>query len=289
MSSVSPTILITGANGFLGSHLFPKLSQKYSTMGIARKLSENTENLLECDLSDSKSLIDILNKIKPEIVIHTAACSTLSFCEQNPMDSFLTNVQSTQTIYDWSANQNSYLIFTSTDQVFDGKKSNYKEEDKPNPISEYGKQKLEAEKIVLQNQQNVVLRLPLLIGIGKGVRKGTLHQMVEQIKEGKSLNLFTDEYRTPLSADEVVRVIEFIIENKLKGLYHISGNQRINRYELGLLIAKRFNLPQSKLIATTRKKAGMGNRPKDVSLNNEKLKTVGFFPKSLEEMLAQII
>ncbi len=288
MPKVSPTILITGANGFLGSHLFPKLSNKFSTFGIVRTLNSRNDKLVECNLSHSKSLVDVLNRIKPDIIIHTAACSALSFCEQNPMDSFLTNVQSTQTISDWAANQNSYLIFTSTDQVFDGKKSWYKEEDTPNPISEYGKQKLEAEKIVLQNQQNVVLRLPLLIGIGKGERKGTLHQMVEQIKEGKSLNLFIDEYRTPLSVDEVIRAIEFVIENKLKGLYHISGDQRINRYELGLLIAKRFNLPQSKMIATTQKKVGMGNRPKDVSLRNEKLKKIGFLPKSLEEMLAQI-
>jgi dTDP-4-dehydrorhamnose reductase len=288
LPKVTPTILITGANGFLGSHLFPKLSNKFSTFGIVRKLNSTNDKLNECDLSDSKSLVEILNKIKPEIVIHTAACSALSFCEQNPMDSYLTNVRATQTISDWATIQNSNLIFTSTDQVFDGKKSDYKEEDIPNPISEYGKQKLEAEKIVLQNPENVVLRLPLLIGIGKGERKGTLHQMVEQIKEGKSLNLFTDEYRTPLSADEVVRAIEFVIENKLNGLFHISGDQRINRYELGLLIAKRFNLHQSKLISTTREKAGMENRPRDVSLNNEKLKTAGFYPKSLDEMLSQI-
>lgn len=288
MSIFRPSILITGANGFLGSHLFPIFLKKYQTFGIVRKLSINSENIIECDLSDSKSLVQILDKIKPDIIIHTAACSALSFCEQNPNDSFLTNVQSIQTISDWVANQNSYLIFTSTDQVFDGEKSWYKEEDSPNPISEYGKQKLEAEKIVLQNSENVVLRLPLLIGFGKGERKGTLHQMVEQIKEGKSLNLFTDEYRTPLSADEVVRVIEFVIENNLKGLYHVSGDQRFNRYELGLLIAKKFNLPQSKLTATTRKKAGMGKRPKDVSLSNEKLKIAGFFPKSLDKMLAQI-
>lgn len=283
-----PTILITGANGFLGSHLFPKFSEQYQTIGMVRKLTSETAHLIECDISDLKLLNEVLNRVKPDIIIHTAANSVLSYCEQNPRDSFLSNVQSTQILSEWVSIHDKFLIFTSTDQVYDGGKSWYKEEDIPNPISVYGKQKLEAENIVLQNPENVVLRLPLLLGIGKANRKGILHQMKEQIKEGKSLNLFTDEYRSPLSADEIVRAIEFVIKKSLKGLYHLSSDFKISRYDLGLEIAKRSNLSESKIVATTRKNVGMENRPKDVSLNSEKIKKEGFIPKSLQEMLSQI-
>lgn len=268
----------------MGSQLFDYFLTSFKVSGISRDNSSNTD-FYPCDITDSGKLSELLDKLNPDILIHMAAVSALNACEENPEYSYQVNSLSTKYLSEWAAVNNRKLIFTSTDQVFDGKKSFYTESDGANPLSVYGKQKLEAEEIVLKDKNGLVLRLPLLLGLGKYHRKGIMHGLIQSLQKGEKVNLFTDEYRTPISAFEVCKVIEWCIQKNLSGLYHVAGKERLSRYDLGLLIADIFELDKELIVATTRSEAGMEQRPADLSMSVEKLMNSGYMPVNILQML----
>ena len=150
-------ILITGGSGTLGKELIHKFPKKeiHSTF---RNNKSNEENAVFLDITNQKQLNEKINEIKPEIIIHTAAITNLDWCENNKDETFLTNVSATRFLTELAKKNNSKLIFISTDSVFDGKKGDYREDDSQNAVNVYSESKIEAEKIVNEYSNSLILR-----------------------------------------------------------------------------------------------------------------------------------
>ena len=184
------------------------------------------------------------------------------------------------------------FIYLSTDSVFDGNGQYYKETDKATPINVYGQTKLEGEKVVSGLLCDyVILRLALLYGWSLTSSTSFTEDLFNELSDGKTINAFTDEHRNPLHVLNLCEIIEEIIQNKsITGLFHVAGPQRVNRYEQALKVAEIFNLDQTNIHPiTTNENALSYPRPKDCSLNTEKLRSV-ISTKiwSLEEGLRQM-
>ena len=121
----------------------------------------------------------------------------------------------------------------------------------PNPLGEYGRQKLESEKRVLSvtDENLAVLRVTLLNGNSPLGIRSQHEKILRALMSGKKLTLFDDEIRQPCSVENLSDVIVELIERpNLNGLFHWAGNEEISRYELGIQILKRFGINPENII-----------------------------------------
>ena len=302
-------ILLTGGSGFLGAHLAKRLSQSYQVhvtlfhsplptiderYEIRDAGSENPRletgirypasgirhlaSAINLDITNQQDVSTTVNNLLPSLIIHTAANTNLRDCEEHPEAAWQLNVTGTRNLAKAAKEINARFIYLSTDSVFDGTGQFCKETDQPNPVNAYGHTKLEGEKVVAHLLSNyVILRLALLYGWSLTKSTSFTEDLINELSAGKTINAFTDEYRNPLHVLNLCEIIEEIIQNKsIRGLYHAAGPQRVNRYEQALKVAEIFHLHSGLIspITTAEIKTLNYNRPKDCSLNTEKLRSV---------------
>lgn len=217
--------IITGAAGLIGPYLVktaPRWAPDRDVQGLTRA---------DLDLTDRSNVERTWQSIKPNAVIHCAALSRTKDCEQDPEQARRINVEATAYLAQLS--QDIPFIFLSSGEVFDGRTGWYVETDEPNPINVYGKTKLEAERVVLQNPRHTVVRIVLTAGTSQNGDRSFVEDMCRTAKAGKDVPLYADEFRCPLPAGVIARVIWELVDRKQPGLYHLGGNERLSRWEIG--------------------------------------------------------
>ena len=284
-------ILITGASGFLGYHLLRVAHQAgYEVYGIAHKGTiafEHSTNLY-IDLSNYIAMGDVLDQLEPDVVIHAAALADASQCQANPALSYTINVEMAENIAGICSDYMIPMVFTSTDLVFDGMHGNYKEDDTTNPLMTYGEHKAIAEQKVLNiHPKALVVRCPLMFGELEASERNYFYHFVKGLREGNKANLFTDEYRSIASAYDIAAGIIQLCE-KVTGILHIAGRERISRYDFGILVTQVFSLDKGLLNATTQSTMATP-RPADVSLNIDKALSLGYTPIYCKDGLSNLM
>ena len=235
----------------------------------------NTKSFQINLLNDHKKIKTIINNYKPNIIINTIAHSSVDLCEEDHFIADKLHIETTKKIANVCAKINSKLIFLSTDAVFEGKlNKQYVENDVTKPINYYGETKLKAEKIVLNtSSNNVVLRTAVIYGFHEKSR--FTNWILDYLKNGKSVDPFSDQFNTPTLVDDLVKAILKIIENNISGLYHATGKTCVNRYEFSKLLAKKFSLDETLIHPVTKfEKKQYAPRPISTCLNSTKLENL---------------
>jgi len=283
-------VLITGAGGFLGSHLVSESPLNADLYGLTQtsKVNLKGDQWFRSPITEKEALFRTLDRIDPNCIIHTAALSGESACRADEEMARKINVESCQFIRDWCEEHDAHLIFTSSDLVFGGSHAPYAEADATGGNMLYGQLKAEAEDVIRSYANALILRLPLLYGFGLGDRKGILNQFIENCETGKEQGLFTDEFRTPASVLDIADYIWQLVQRRTTGLLHLGGKQRLSRWEIGQLFIGHFQLPNSHLKPIERAEIGMGFRPEDASLISDKAYALGFDPASIEDGLREM-
>jgi dTDP-4-dehydrorhamnose reductase len=287
-----PKLVITGASGFLGYHLVREAAERYDVYAFYNSERGDFEsvNWLQCDITNHIQVGDLLEDIEPDFIIHAAASADTNFCELHPKESRLVNVDATINLVGIAADFNIPFVFTSTDLVFDGERGLYTEEDAPNPVNEYGRQKAEAERVVLEIYPNtLVARLPLMYGDVKAGGNGNyLRRFIADNNEGKVSSLFHDEYRSIGGAYSIAKGIVSLMPNQ-NGIVQIAGKEVVSRYEFGLMAADVFALNKTLLQSVSQNDfTFVAKRPKNVSLDITKALHLGYTPLSIIEELKLI-
>jgi len=268
---MSKKLLIIGGAGLVGSTIIEYAAKDYEIFATENNIpivNPKVSSLKLDLLTDRKRIIDYIEKIKPSVVIHTVAFPNVDFCETNHELTDLLHVKITKEISEICNTINSKLIYFSTDAVFDGKKSGkYSELDAPNPLSYYGKTKLEAEKIILNNSNNLILRSTVIYGWH--TRSRFTSWVLKNLKNKKIVNAFIDQFNTPTLVDDLARSVFKIIENDMSGIFHASGKSCLNRFEFAQKLALKFGLDQN-LIKPTKSSeiSQVAPRPKNGCLNS---------------------
>ncbi len=284
-------LLVTGATGFLGWNLSRTAQGQWDVYGIARRNRRQIEgvNLRRTDLTYLSEIKKNLQEIRPDAVIHAAAESKPNFCQLNPEQSRRINVEATVNLASLCADLGIPFVFISSDLVFDGLKPPYKEDDPVCPVSIYGEQKAEAERAVLNRYPRaLVCRTALMFGDAAPGAASFIQPMIEEMKNGRDIFLFTDEHRTPVSAADAARGILLGLY-KTKGILHIGGLERISRFDFGKLLRDVLGIHSARLSPCTQKSIKMpAPRPSDVSLEITRAMNLGFQPGSLREELEKL-
>ena len=222
---------VTGANGLIGNY-FVQTAAQDAPLWRARGLTR-----AEFDLLDFPAVTRQFRKERPRLIIHCAAIPTVAGALANPELARRLNVEATRVLAELASEIP--FVFLSTDFVFDGRKGNYGETDPVNPISLYGETKAAGEDIVLKNARAIVLRTSINCGTSKSGRRGFNEQMRHDLQTGGRIKLFTDEFRSPLFAGETARAGWELAGKNCAGIYHAAGAERLSRWEMGQLLARR--------------------------------------------------
>ncbi|GAB5559825.1 MAG: SDR family oxidoreductase [Synoicihabitans sp.] len=289
MSPAPSRLLVTGASGFVGWNLCQAaVAEGWQVFGtvLTHPIELEGVDLRKIDLRDHTALAALLAQIQPDAVIHTAAAKDPNFCQANPDASHRINVDASVNLAALCADLNIPFVFTSTDMVFDGNAAPYSEACPVSPIHVYGHQKVLAEdRILARHPSATICRLPLMFGNAGPVAQSFLQPMVEQLKSGATVNLFTDEYRTPISGQVAAEGL-LLATRATHGILHLGGSERISRYEFGRLVVATFNLSNARLNPCLQRDIKMAApRPPDLSLNSTKANQLGFTPPSLAHQL----
>ncbi len=288
-------LLITGIAGFLGRHVARVAGDSgWDVMGIVRS-TPNMTGCVRADLAEPEAARDAIEQLAPDAVIHCAANARTNDCERFPEVAQRDNVLATEFLA--QACEGIPLVVCSTDLVFDGERPGgmYTEDDETNPINVYGRSKLAMEQKLRDiGSPAIIARLPLLFGppAAADAPGCFLSAWVEHLKRGEEMLLFTDEWRTPLSARDAARGLLACLERGEPGaVYHLAGDERINRLELGRRCAKvaagSLGFDPSLILPGVQSDVPMvAPRAKDVSFHGARARNVlGFVPRTLDEEL----
>jgi|GEM_PF-95632 len=282
-------ILITGGSGLLGQYLNVELSKKDEILTLYNSNKGNCSrfNSLKCNLRYYGKVSDIFARFRPDAVVHTACYSRPDICAKLPKEEvYAINVQATEDIARLCNENNTRLIYTSTDLVYKSSETGMVTEDSElNPLTLYAETKLEGESAVRKHSDNhIILRTALLIGFGLEHARNNFHLTYENLKNGKEVRLFTDQFRTPLSLPEAADYIGKLITSEARNeIINFGGAERVSRYEIGEAICDECGFDKSLIKEIScRDVAGVPQVP-DVSMNTEKLRSLGLVQKSLRE------
>lgn len=289
-------VLITGANGFIGSYLTESLHRsgldvcatgrgegRLPAMVAGRKLLYR-----ELDFTDPFAVNDMIAELSPSVIVHCGAMGKPDECEQQQWLAWQTNTEATVTLAQHAAERKAYLLFVSTDFVFDGKEGFYREDAPLNPVNFYGRTKVEAEEAVAQFANNWgIVRTVLVYGAPRAGRSNLLSILHQKLQQGESYRVVNDQHRTPTYVEDLVEGMRLMIAQRSQGIFHLSGAEAMTPYEMAIRAAQFWELPTSLIepVATADLQHPAA-RPGRTGLQIDKATTLlGYRPRTLEDGL----
>lgn len=215
-------VLVTGSHGMFGKDIANLLREK----GI--KVTDIPHE--ELDVTHEDDVLRLVLKLKPDIIINCAAFTDVDRCESESKMAYMVNAIGPKNIAIAAKRCDTKIVQISTNFVFDGNSNiPYSEKDLPNPLSEYGKSKLDGEKNI-QNISDVflIVRTSWLFG-----RNGTnyVEKMIELAEKNKELFIVNDEISSPTYTIDLAVALWILIENKCEGIFHVANEGSCSRYE----------------------------------------------------------
>jgi len=268
-------VLIIGGFSGIGSKIVKLMMKKkydvFATFLPHETPPDNCKTDL-LDITDKTKTMELLKKVRPDIVVHTAAVPSMDECETDKEKAWKVNVEGTRNIVDGCKAVNAKIAYISTSAVFDGRKNLYHEDDQTNPVNNYGRTKLEGEKIVSNSG------LPFLIAridhpygwVNKEQKQNTVTKTIADLTAGKIHNGVIDWYNTPTFLDNCAEVIASLLEKNKNGIYHAVGSDYINRYDFALKIAEVFALDKNLIKPKSSKDFTLPAKRGNCHLSNKK-------------------
>ena len=211
-------ILVTGCNGQLGR----AIRMEYENEQIAFINTDviEAEGIIALDITDIDQVMRLIKSEKPDVIINCAAHTNVDACEKQWDLAYKINAIGPRNLSIAASEVNAKMIHVSTDYVFEGNgQKPYTEFDMPNPVSAYGKTKLEGERFVQQfADRYFILRTAWLYGDGKNFVK-TMLRLAETHDE---VSVVCDQLGTPTSAVELARMIHYLEGTDNYGLFHAT-------------------------------------------------------------------
>lgn len=267
-------VLVTGANGLIGTEFCHTL-KKEEEYQVIPTLHHAKESEISLDVTNPFEVNQIVDQIKPDIILHCAAYTDVDRCEIEQERAFCVNVDGTKIVAEAAKRIGAVFVHFSTDYIFDGNRQlPYTEQDLPHPISIYAKTKYESEQIVKQiGGEFLIIRSGWIFGLGKNFVK-TILNLAEVKKEIKVVN---DQRGTPTSAKEVVRAVQFLLHTKQRGVFHATCEGEVSWYEYACEIFRYCGCSVSVFPITTKEYHAKAHRPAYSVLKNQRLEEQGFF------------
>lgn len=242
-------VLIIGASSFIGANLARYLREDYRVYGTYFTHQPKIDGLISfrLPLEPKSPLLELLQLVKPDVVVYCAAMIDDALCAQDPIRALYVNADVPLFCARHLESSGGRVVFLSSSKVFNGEDGNYQEDDTPHPAGAYGNTKLQAEEMLLRHENAFILRLGTAFGIGSQHQNSALlTRILGQLWRRRQIPLIKDEFRTFTGVDQICRAIGNCIDAAISeaGLYHLSTGERESYYTFGKTVATTFGFPQ---------------------------------------------
>jgi dTDP-4-dehydrorhamnose reductase len=270
-------LLVTGANGFVAGSVLAQAGVDWEVHAVSRReAAADTSHIHwhKCDTLARRDLVEVMRRIRPDAIIHTAAIADIDLAERDRNLARAVNVEMTQVLADGCAEFGARMVFCSTDNIFDGEHAPYRETDAAVPRNYYAQTKVEAERCVLPlGNRAVIARLALVAGLPMlGSGNSFVARLLATLKGGGKITVpASHEIRSPIDIITAAAALLELAAGDHHGTFHLAGNDRLNRLELTKRVVANLGYPVELVSAVEGKPdPGRAKRPRDVSLDNSK-------------------
>lgn len=221
-------ILVTGACGMLGRYLVGMLTNLSTAGNLGLEITATDREQL--DITHRQETARFISDCKPNVIVNCAAFTNVDACETQISDAFAVNASGAKNVAMAGKQIGAKIVHVSTDYVFDGAKmDSYSETDKPNPLSVYGKSKLEGELAIQEITDNyTILRTAWLFG---PYRRNFVTAILDRGKKNREVSVVTDQYGSPTYTADLSQAVWNVISQDVRGLYHFTNTGRCSRYD----------------------------------------------------------
>ena len=265
-------LLLIGGASLVGSTIINEFKNDYdihltyNKTPVNSNFSQTKLNLLD----DRNQISSVITNLNPDVVVNTVAYPNVDFCETHHDEANLLHVSITDDLVSVCSDISSPLVYFSTDAVFDGTKSiKYTEDDITSPLSYYGKTKRDAEKIILNINENIVLRTTVVYDWH--IRSRFTNWVLKNLKQGSKITAFTDQSNTVTLASDISHSLFCLLDQNHSGLFHCAGKTCLSRYDFAIKLADYFGYDKKLIIPTISKNTQSASRPENGCLDSSKL------------------
>jgi len=288
-------VLVFGSNGLLGQKVSEMLLRgtastvTLSSLEGASVRPVDPAEYVQADLTSKKEVKQLVARCEPDTIINCAAITNVDACEAERELAWKVNVGAVENIIEAARRTDATIVHVSSDYIFDGKNGPYAEDDRPEPVSYYGKTKLASENALrASGLKFLIARTMVLYGYAPGVKPNFALWLIQSLEKRSPVRIVDDQYGNPTLADDLAYGLLRGIELGRSGIYHIAGRDIVTRHEFALRIARSFNLDAS--LITPIKTAQLrqpAHRPLRSGLITLKAEVeLGIHPSTIEQGLA---
>jgi dTDP-4-dehydrorhamnose reductase len=240
-------------------------------------------------VTSKKEVRHVIAQAEPDVIVNCAAITNVDACELERETAWKVNVGGVENLIEASHRTDAMIVHVSSDYVFDGKNGPYTEDDRPEPLSYYGKTKLASENALLASGRKFfIARTLVLYGHATGVKANFVLWLVQSLEKKTPVRIVDDQIGNPTLADDLAYGLLRGVELEKTGIYNVAGRDIMSRYEFALRVADVFSLDHS--LITPIKTADLHQpapRPLKSGLVTLKAEVdLGIKPSTVEEGLA---
>jgi len=264
--------LVTGSAGLVGRQVVKDLLQSYTQVYSCYHTSKPEDGIATpLDLTDKDGIVKAVESTKPDVIIHLAAMANVDLCETQKDLATKINAKATAVIAEQAKKLGAFLVYVSTDYVFDGEKGMKIESDSTGPVDHYGKSKLEGENAVKEIATRwCIARTSTPYGMHPKKKSFPIF-IAENLKAGTPLDIITDQYTSPTYVPNLSQMLIEISSRNIQGILHVSGATRISRYDMAEMVADKLGLDKKLLRPVSMENMNWtAKRPRDSSLDVSK-------------------
>lgn len=286
-------ILVTGSNGLLGQKLTDisicdeEIELVATSVGANRHPVRSGYVYEEFDIRDADRLIELVEKYRPDAIINTAAMTNVDTCESERELCEALNVVAVAKLVSVCEKYNIHLVQISTDFIFDGEDGPYSEDAEPNPLSYYGRTKLEAENLLKTSTSRwAILRTIIVYGIVSDMSRSNIVLWAKgALEKGAPINVVNDQWRMPTLAEDLALGCILAAKKEAEGVFNISGKDMMSILEIVERVADFYGLDKSLINPISAESLNQSaRRPRRTGfLLDKAVGQLGYQPRSFQE------
>ena len=286
------TILFTGGSSLLAQTWIKENDPEFNyILGLhKRELNQNKFKTIFIQYDSVDKIKKQINKLNVDVIINCIGLTNVEDCEKTPELAEKVNKNIPKNIARACFECKIKFVQISTDHLFEGNSSYYSETVSCNPINVYGITKAQGEKAVLDVNPRALIIRTNFFGSGPSYKASFSDKILHNLDSGVTSNLFDDVYYTPVSVSALRKMVITLLKKKGEGVFNISSNERLTKYQFGMLLAKTYGYPTSLIKPISINEVpNLISRPKDMSLSNYKLCSyLGLFFPSIKEQISEL-
>lgn len=276
-------ILVTGSTGLLGPYLVRAAAAIGEPVGLARRGGD-----INCDLGDAAAVAAAIRKVRPDLVVHAAALTSVDRCEREPDAADRANRLATLNLAE-ALPEEIALVYVSTDQVYPDVPGEKREEEE-RPVNVYGASKLAGERIVVARSNGLALRCNLFGPSLSAGRQSLSDWIIASARGGHPMTLFKDVFFSPLHMATLSRLAFAAATAGLAGVYNLGCRAGASKSEFARMVAIRLGLSLATAVeGVSTNLPGRAARPRDLRMDVTRLETaLGCTLPTLAEEVAKL-